>query len=63
MSKFPNCIFRAYTSILQTSLKDFEWWKNIHGAKEYEAGGNWKGGGLLWTNSEVDSWFISTNHK
>jgi hypothetical protein len=25
--------------------------------------GNWKGGGLLWVDSEVGSWFISTNRK
>ncbi len=54
---------KAYTCILQTSSKDYEWWTNIHGAKKCEVEGNWKGGGLLWVDSEVGSWFISTNRK
>jgi hypothetical protein len=33
------------------SLEDSEWRGNIHGAKEHEARGDWKGGGLLWANS------------
>jgi hypothetical protein len=33
---------------------DSEWQANIHGAKKYEAWGNWKGGGLLLADSKVD---------
>jgi hypothetical protein len=43
--------------------KDSKWWKNINGAKEHEAIGDWKGGGVLWADSEASSWFISANHK
>ncbi len=43
------------------SSKDIEWWVNIYGDEEHEAGGDWKGGGLLWEDSEVGSWFTSTN--
>ncbi len=43
--------------------EDSKWRANIHGVKEYEVGRNWKGGGLLWMDLEVDSWFTSTNHK
>ncbi len=32
------------------SLEDPKWPTNIHGAKEYEARGDWKDGGLLWTD-------------
>jgi hypothetical protein len=45
------------------SLKDLEWWTNIHGVEEYEVRGDRKGGGLIWVDSEVGSWFTSTNHK
>jgi hypothetical protein len=55
--------FRAYISILQTSSEASKWWTNIHGAEKHEARTNWEGGGLLWANSEVGSWFINTNHK
>jgi hypothetical protein len=37
-----------YISILQTSLEDSKWRANIHGAEEYEVGGNLEGGGFLW---------------
>jgi hypothetical protein len=37
------------------SLKDSEWQANIHGVKEHEVGGDWKGGGLLWEDSKVGS--------
>ncbi len=48
---------------MQTSSKDPKWWaNNIHGVKEYEAGGDWEGGGLLWADLEARSWFTSTNH-
>ncbi len=55
--------FRAYISILQTSLENSKWRANIHGVEEHEAKGDWKGGGLLWKDLEVGLWFISTNHK
>ncbi len=45
------------------SLEDLEWGANIHGVKEHEAQKDWKGGGLLWADSKVGSWFISTNHR
>jgi hypothetical protein len=45
------------------SSEDLEWQASIHGAKEYEVRGNWKGGGLLWMDSKVGSWFTSSNHK
>jgi hypothetical protein len=44
------------------SSKDSKWWTNIHGAEEYEAGGDWEGGGILWTDSKTSSWFTSINH-
>ncbi len=53
--------FGVYICILQTSSKASKWWANIHGAEEHEAGGNWKGGSLLWKDLEVGSWFTSTN--
>jgi hypothetical protein len=43
--------FRTHTSILQMSSEDSEWRTNIHGIEEYEVGGDWKGGGLLWEDS------------
>jgi hypothetical protein len=45
------------------SSEDLGWQTNIHGAEEYEARGNWKGGGLLWSDTEASSWFTNTNHK
>jgi hypothetical protein len=45
------------------SSKDSKWWTNTHGAKEHEVGGDWEGGGLLWEDLEVGSWFTNTNHK
>jgi hypothetical protein len=63
MSEFPDSIFKVYTSILQISLENLEWRANIHGVEEHEARGDWEGGGILWVNLEVGSWFISTNHK
>ncbi len=45
------------------SLEDLKWQANIHGAKEYEARRDWEGGGLLWVDSEVGSWFTNTNHR
>ncbi len=56
-------IFEAYTSILQRSSEDLEWWENIHGAEEHEVGGDWKGGGWLWADLKVGSCFTSTNHR
>ncbi len=55
--------FGAYTCILQMSSEDLEWWTNIHGVEKHEAGGDWKGGGLLWADLKVNSWFTSTNHR
>ncbi len=26
-------------------MEDSKWWTNIHGAKKYEVGGDWEGGG------------------
>ncbi len=46
-----------------TSSKDLEWQVNIHGVGKYEVGGDWEGGGLLWTYLEANSWFISIDHK
>ncbi len=37
--------------------------QNIHGVEEHEARGDWEGGGLLWMDSKVGSWFTNTNHK
>ncbi len=48
---------------MQTSSKDSKWQANIHGAEEHEVGGNWKGGGLLWKDLEVGSWFTNNNHR
>jgi hypothetical protein len=45
------------------SSKDSKWWTNIHGTKEHEAGGDLEGGGLLWKDLKVGSWFTSTNHR
>jgi len=60
--KFLIYFFKAYTSIWQMSSKNSEWRENIHGTKKHEVGGDWEGGGLLWTDLEVGSWFINTNH-
>jgi hypothetical protein len=38
------------------SSKDSEWWANIHGVEKHEARRDWKGGGLLWIDSEASSW-------
>jgi hypothetical protein len=51
--------FGAYTNILQTTSEDFEWKVNIYWTKKHEVGGNWEGGGLLWTNSKAGSWFTN----
>ncbi len=53
----------GYIDILQMSLKDLKWWTNVHGVEEHEAWGDLEGGGLLWEDSKVSSWFINTNHK
>ncbi len=45
------------------SSKDSKWRTNIHGAKEHEVGGDLEGGGLLWVDLEVGSWFTNTNQK
>jgi hypothetical protein len=45
------------------SLKDSKWRTNMHGVEEYEARGDQEGGGILWADSKVGSWFISTNHR
>ncbi len=56
-------LFTTYTRILQTSLEDSKGQANIHGVEKHEAGGNKEGGGLLWADSKVGSWFTSTTHK
>ncbi len=53
----------THSGILQMSLEDSKWRANIHGVKEHEVEGDWKGGGLLWANLEASSWFTSTNHR
>ncbi len=49
--------FGTHSGILQTSLEDSKWWANIHGVKEHEVEGDWEGGGLLWEDLKVGSWF------
>ncbi len=48
---------------MQISSNFFKWWENILGVEENETRGDWKGGGLLWVDSEVGSWFTNNNHK
>ncbi len=63
VKKFYLYFLKTYIGILQMSSKDLEWWANIHGVKEHEVGGDWKGGDLLWAHLEARSWFTSTNHR
>jgi hypothetical protein len=44
-------------------IQIFKMTKKIHGIEKHELGGNWVGGGILWTYSIVGSWFTSTNHR
>jgi hypothetical protein len=62
MSKFLNCTFleltHAFCKLHQKTLKQI--YMEI---KEHETRGDWEGGGLLWVDGKVSSWFTSTNYR